>query len=53
MYDRGADAGIRWNDAEIGIDWPISAPQLSDKDEKAPFLRDVPREALPRFGSNG
>ena len=27
-----ADAGIRWNDAEIAIDWPISAPQLSDKD---------------------
>jgi len=53
LYDRAADAGIRWNDAEIGIDWPISAPQLSDKDEKAPFLRDVPREALPRFDANG
>lgn len=49
LYDAAADAGIRWNDADIGIDWPISAPQLSDKDQRAPFLRDVPREALPAF----
>jgi dTDP-4-dehydrorhamnose 3,5-epimerase len=47
LYDAAADAGIRWNDADIAIDWPISAPQLSEKDAKAPFLRDVPREALP------
>jgi dTDP-4-dehydrorhamnose 3,5-epimerase len=49
QYDRAADAGIRWNDAELGIDWPVSAPLLSDKDAKAPFLRDVPHDALPTF----
>ncbi|WP_347260445.1 dTDP-4-dehydrorhamnose 3,5-epimerase [Rudaea sp.] len=47
LYDGAADAGIRWNDADIAIDWPLSAPQLSAKDEKAPFLRDVPVERLP------
>jgi dTDP-4-dehydrorhamnose 3,5-epimerase len=46
-YDAAADAGIRWNDADIAIDWPVSAPQLSGKDAKAPFLRDVARERLP------
>ena len=51
-YDRAADAGLRWNDAEFGIDWPVSAPKLSDKDEQAPFLRDVPHAALPKFSSN-
>jgi dTDP-4-dehydrorhamnose 3,5-epimerase len=49
LYDRAADAGIRWNDAALAIDWPIASPQLSDKDVKTPFLADVPREKLPMF----
>ena len=49
LYDRAADAGIRWNDADVGIDWPLSAPLLSDKDAAAPFLRDVPRDKLPKY----
>ena len=49
LYDRAADAGIRWNDADIAVDWPLSAPLLSDKDAKAPFLRDVPRDKLPKY----
>lgn len=48
-YDPAADAGIRWNDADLAIDWPISAPLLSGKDEKAPFLADVPPERLPVY----
>jgi dTDP-4-dehydrorhamnose 3,5-epimerase len=51
LYDRASDAGIRWNDADIGIDWPISAPLLSDKDARAPFLGDVPAERLPPFAA--
>jgi dTDP-4-dehydrorhamnose 3,5-epimerase len=47
VYDAKADAGVRWNDAAIGIDWPVSAPLLSGKDEKAPFLADVAPERLP------
>jgi dTDP-4-dehydrorhamnose 3,5-epimerase len=49
LYDRAGDAGIRWNDADIGIDWPISAPLLSDKDGKTPLLADVPAERLPVY----
>ena len=49
LYDREGDAGIRWNDAEVGIDWPVSAPLLSDKDTRAPFLKDVPPERLPVY----
>ena len=49
LYDAKADASVRWNDAALGIDWPISAPQLSDKDLKAPLLADVPAERLPQF----
>jgi dTDP-4-dehydrorhamnose 3,5-epimerase len=47
LYDRAADAGIRWNDGDIAVDWPVSAPLLSDKDAKAPFLADVAPERLP------
>lgn len=48
-YDPAADAGIRWNDAGLAIDWPIAAPQLSGKDAKAPFLAEVPPERLPTY----
>ncbi|MGH8124162.1 MAG: dTDP-4-dehydrorhamnose 3,5-epimerase [Rudaea sp.] len=46
-YDHASDAGIRWNDADIAVDWPLSAPLLSEKDQRTPFLREVPAERLP------
>ena len=49
LYDAAADASVRWNDAAIAIDWPIAEPLLSEKDLKAPFLADIPRERLPVF----
>lgn len=49
LYDPGADAGIRWNDAALAIDWPISAPLLSEKDCRTPLLGDVDSERLPAF----
>lgn len=49
LYDAKADAGIRWNDAALGIDWPLSEPLLSEKDSKTPLLRDVPLDRLPVF----
>ncbi|AND71069.1 dTDP-4-dehydrorhamnose 3,5-epimerase [Dyella thiooxydans] len=51
LYDAGADAGIRWNDADIGIDWPISDPQLSVKDTRVPLLSDIPHDRLPVFAA--
>ena len=49
LYDAKTDAGIRWNDAALGIDWPVSDPLLSDKDRITPFLHDVAPERLPVF----
>lgn len=40
-YAPEADGGIRWNDPEIGVDWGISDPILSEKDTKNPFLKDI------------
>ena len=39
-YAPEADAGIRWNDPEIGVEWGIENPILSEKDKKNPFLKD-------------
>jgi dTDP-4-dehydrorhamnose 3,5-epimerase len=50
VYDAAADAGIRWDDPEIGIRWPVERPSLSAKDLAAPRLRDVPPDRLPRMG---
>ncbi len=43
-YAPEADAGIRWNDPEILVDWGINNPILSDKDAKNPFLKDIESE---------
>ena len=42
-YAPQSEAGIRWNDPEIGIDWPIDPQQVltSEKDLKQPLLRDA------------
>lgn len=40
-YAPQAEGGIAWNDAELGIDWGITADEalLSDKDKHRPMLR--------------
>jgi dTDP-4-dehydrorhamnose 3,5-epimerase len=45
-YSREHDAGIRWNDPDIGIAWPVTEAEatLSGKDRTAPLLRDLGRE---------
>lgn len=48
-YDRAADASIRWDDPQLAIDWPLAAPELSDKDQRAPLLADMPSERLPVY----
>jgi dTDP-4-dehydrorhamnose 3,5-epimerase len=39
-YDRERDGGLLWNDPDLGIDWGISEPILSDKDKVLPRLKD-------------
>ena len=49
VYVKEADAAVRWNDADIAVDWPVSAPTLSAKDENAPFLKDIDEARLPVY----
>jgi dTDP-4-dehydrorhamnose 3,5-epimerase len=40
-YAPEVDRGIRWDDPDVGIQWPASKPLLSPKDAQLPFLRDA------------
>jgi len=39
-YAPEADGGIRWNAPEIGVDWGVEEPILSQKDTTSPLLDD-------------
>jgi dTDP-4-dehydrorhamnose 3,5-epimerase len=45
-YDPETEAGIAWDDPEVGVEWPLPDPQLSDRDRAAPRLADV-ADGLP------
>ncbi len=49
-YRADAELGLRWDDEQIGIDWPIDeTPQLSEKDRHAPRLEEIAPERLPVY----
>lgn len=51
-YDPKSEAGIAWNDPDIGIQWPtevLDTISLSDKDRELPTLSVQDRSRLPRF----
>lgn len=43
FYFPADEGGLAWNDPDVGISWPIEAPQLSAKDANNPRLRDLKR----------
>ena len=42
FYDAPDEIGLAWNDPDVGIEWPIRDPIVSDKDRKLPALRELP-----------
>lgn len=42
-YDKASERGIRWDDPDIGIAWPLAdiEPIVSEKDAALPFLKDI------------
>ncbi|MGN6275461.1 MAG: dTDP-4-dehydrorhamnose 3,5-epimerase [Solirubrobacterales bacterium] len=40
-YDPSTEAGIRWDDPDVGIDWGVETPLLSERDKTAPTLAEI------------
>lgn len=36
--------GLRWNDTQINIDWPVKKPILSERDKNLPLLSEIKTE---------
>ena len=47
VYTPGAEGGIRWNDPDLGIQWPVPDPLLSDRDRQYPQLKEIAIDRLP------
>lgn len=51
FYAPETEYGIRWDDPDIGIDWPDGEFQISDKDAQNKLLREMDAE-LPVYQTN-
>jgi len=49
FYDPADEIRLLWNDPDIGIAWPVSAPVLSAKDRAAQPLAAL-THMLPTYG---
>ena len=48
FYDKASEVGIAWNDSDIGVDWRVANPLLSDRDRhNAPLRAQI--DALPMY----
>jgi dTDP-4-dehydrorhamnose 3,5-epimerase len=46
LYVPDQEAGFRWNDPDVGVEWPIADPILSKRDQESPRLRDLYPDAF-------
>lgn len=51
-YHPEDEYGVKWNDPELNIQWPIDAPLLSEKDLHNSDLKSVDRNNLPKYHSS-
>ena len=49
FYNAQDEHGILWNDAGMGISWPVTNPLVSEKDARHPGLASVPPEFLQQY----
>ncbi len=49
FYSPADEGGLLWSDPEVGIQWPVSDPILSQKDSFLPRLSELPEDQLTAF----
>ncbi|MFY9256748.1 MAG: dTDP-4-dehydrorhamnose 3,5-epimerase [Fuerstiella sp.] len=52
FYSPEYERAVRWDDPDLGIDWPVSSPVISDKDAAAPRLKNAELFGLHRFAAS-
>jgi dTDP-4-dehydrorhamnose 3,5-epimerase len=50
-YHPASEIGVRWDDPDLKISWPITQPLLSARDQNYPRLKDIPLDKLPLYQS--
>jgi dTDP-4-dehydrorhamnose 3,5-epimerase len=48
-YNPEGEYSIAWDDPDLNIPWPISNPQLSEKDKQGRYLKDMTEKELPAY----
>lgn len=46
-YRPECEVTVLWNDADLGVAWPVREPRLSAKDANGPRWREIPTERRP------
>lgn len=46
FYSPKDELTLRWDDPEVGVQWPVSEPVLSEKDKRGLRLRELPAGRL-------
>jgi dTDP-4-dehydrorhamnose 3,5-epimerase len=46
VYNPATESGIAWDDPDVGVEWPVEEPLLSERDKQAPRLSEV-ADCLP------
>ena len=52
-YNARSECSILWDDPDVGIEWPVMEPTLSEKDGAAKPLREMPEDSLPHYRAAG
>ncbi len=52
-YSPETEHSLLWSDLDLGINWPVEAPEVSAKDGSAPPLAQIAAERLPQYTEAG
>lgn len=50
LYDPPSEGTVAWNDPEIGVEWPVANPVLSNRDQDGMSLKQYLEHPAFRFG---
>jgi hypothetical protein len=48
VYDGTSERGVRWDDPDLAIEWPVATPIISERDRKHPAFAELKLGAFTR-----